>query len=146
MRSVNELICMDLHFCSIICALSLRGPAKNASSILPSMLDIFEANIAVNVIEMDHGVFAIRKFGAIQAAPGKMRGQLGDGDAVKLMLENMVRALLQIRIQRLKALEEPFRNFTQKHTTLAGWVYKNAVFDTNRKSLLRHISAEKGLK
>ena len=25
-------------------------------------------------------------------------------------------------------------------------VYKNAVFDTNRKSLLRHISAEKGLK
>ena len=25
-------------------------------------------------------------------------------------------------------------------------LYKNAVFDTNRKSLLRHISAEKGLK
>ena len=25
-------------------------------------------------------------------------------------------------------------------------VYKNAVFDTNRKSLLRHVSAEKGLK
>ena len=28
----------------------------------------------------------------------------------------------------------------------AGRVYKDAVFDTNRKSLLRHISAEKGLK
>lgn len=26
------------------------------------------------------------------------------------------------------------------------WVYKDANFDTNRKSLLRHISAEKGLK
>ena len=26
------------------------------------------------------------------------------------------------------------------------WIYKNAVFDTNRKRLLRHISAEKGLK
>ena len=25
-------------------------------------------------------------------------------------------------------------------------IYKNAVFDTNRKKLLRHISAEKGLK
>ena len=25
-------------------------------------------------------------------------------------------------------------------------IYKDAVFDTNRKSLLRHISAEKGLK
>nr|DAQ39138.1 MAG TPA: hypothetical protein [Caudoviricetes sp.] len=27
-----------------------------------------------------------------------------------------------------------------------GFIYKDAVFDTNRKSLLRHISAEKGLK
>ena len=26
------------------------------------------------------------------------------------------------------------------------YIYKDAVFDTNRKSLLRHISAEKGLK
>lgn len=29
---------------------------------------------------------------------------------------------------------------------IVGRVYKNANFDTNRKSLLRHISAEKGLK
>ena len=34
----------------------------------------------------------------------------------------------------------------QETTGSAGGVYKNAVFDTNRKSLLRHISAEKGLK
>ena len=31
-------------------------------------------------------------------------------------------------------------------TAAAGGVYKDADFDTNRKSLLRHISAEKGLK
>ena len=31
-------------------------------------------------------------------------------------------------------------------TASARRTYKNAVFDTNRKSLLRHISAEKGLK
>lgn len=31
-------------------------------------------------------------------------------------------------------------------TAAAGGVYKNAVFDTNRKSLLWHISVEKGLK
>ena len=80
--------------------------------LAPSMLDILESHIAVNVIEMDHGVFAVRKFGAIQAAPGKMRGQLRNGDAVKLMLKNMIRALLQIWVQRLEALEEPFRNFT----------------------------------
>ena len=36
--------------------------------------------------------------------------------------------------------------FQQQRTRAARRVYKNAVFDTNRKSLLRHISAEKGLK
>lgn len=34
----------------------------------------------------------------------------------------------------------------QKAAGAAAGIYKNAVFDTNRKSLLRHISAEKGLK
>lgn len=34
----------------------------------------------------------------------------------------------------------------EKVARAAGGVYKDAVFDTNRKSLLRHISAEKGLK
>ena len=58
--------------------------------LAPSMLDILESHIAVNVIEMDHGVFAIRKFGAVQAAPGKMRGQLGDGDTVKLVMKDVV--------------------------------------------------------
>ena len=89
----------------------LRGPTEYAFSVLPTVFDILEAHIAVNVIEMDHGVFAVRKFGAIQAATGKMRGQLGDGDAVKLMLENVIRALPQVRVQRLQPLEEPFRNF-----------------------------------
>ena len=89
----------------------LRGPTEYAFPVLPPALDILETHITVNVVEMDHGVFAIRKFGAIQAAPGKMRGQLRNGNTIKLMLENMVRALLQIRVQRLEALEEPFCNF-----------------------------------
>ena len=33
-----------------------------------------------------------------------------------------------------------------RFSTIIRRIYKNAVFDTNRKSLLRHISAEKGLK
>ena len=38
-------------------------------------------------------------------------------------------------------------NGLNKHTTrTATRVYKNAVFDTTEKSLLRHINAEKGLK
>ena len=43
-------------------------------------------------------------------------------------------------------LAQHFFHLQQQRTGAAGRVYKNAVFDTNRKSLLRHISAEEGLK
>ena len=43
------------------------------------------------------------------------------------------------------ALGSGFSNASYAICFAAGF-YKNAVFDTNRKSLLRHISAEKGLK
>ena len=43
-------------------------------------------------------------------------------------------------------LFQVFARRDQEAGGTAGRVYKNAVFDTNRKSLLRHISAEKGLK
>lgn len=36
--------------------------------------------------------------------------------------------------------------FRQEVARALGRIYKDAVFDTNRKSLLRHISAEKGMK
>ena len=43
-------------------------------------------------------------------------------------------------------LAQDLGGFQKQGPRTAGGVYKNAVFDTNRKSLLRHISAEKGLK
>ena len=127
---MNHFVCVCFQIVGTI-VLALGCTTENTSPVLPTVLDVLKTHIAVNVVEMDHGVLTVRKFGAIQAAPGEMRGQFRNGDAVKLMLENMIRALLQIRVQRLKTLEEPFRNFTQKHTTLAGWVYQDAIFDTS---------------
>ena len=118
---MNHFVCVSFQIVGAI-VLALGCTTENTSPVLPTMLDILETYIAINVVEMDHGVLAVRKFGAIQAAPGEMRGQLRNGNTIKLMFENMIRALLQIRVQRFKTLEEPFRNFTQKHTTLAGWV------------------------
>lgn len=107
---MNHFICVCFQIISSV-VFFLGGPTEYAFPVLPPVLDVLKTHIAVNVVEMDHGVFAVRKFGAIQAAPGKVRGQLRNGNAVKLMFENMIRALLQIRVQRLKTLEEPFRNF-----------------------------------
>lgn len=43
-------------------------------------------------------------------------------------------------------LLQRFQPACEEAAGAAGEIYKDAVFDTNRKSLLRHISAEKGLK
>lgn len=61
-------------------------------------------------------------------------------------MENMVDSFLQIRELRFQTDNQPFCDLPQKHSRFAGRIYKDAVFDTNRKSLLRRISAEKGLK
>jgi hypothetical protein len=61
-------------------------------------------------------------------------------------MENVVDAFLQVGYLRLQPGDEPFCNFTQEHSRLAGRVYVLTVFDTNRKSLPRQQCAEKGLK
>ena len=49
-----------------------------------------------------------------------------------------------------KAVDEAVRPLEkmleEKRASMRIKVYKDAIFDTSRKSLLRHISAEKGLK
>jgi hypothetical protein len=117
-----------------------------AFPVYPAMLYISVPNISLGIIELRDGKFAIRVFGAIYAAPGEQARQFRDGNGVKLFMKDMVDALLQVWDLRLKAHNQALGDLTQKYSCLTGRVYKNAVFDTNRKSLLRHISAEKGLK
>ncbi len=110
---MNKFIGMGFQIITTLCfaVFAFNSSAKNAFSIPPAMLDRFKPNISVNRIKLRDRIPTVRKFGAIQAAPRKMRGQLRNGNAIKLMLKNMIRALLQIRVQRLEALEEPFCNF-----------------------------------
>ena len=65
---------------------------------------------------------------------------------MKLFVKDVVNAFLQIWDFTLQPDQQPLGDFTQEHAGFTRRVYKDAVFDTNRKSLLRHISAEKGLK
>lgn len=54
--------------------------------------------------------------------------------------------LLPVKAVTDGVLAKHLFGFQQQRPRPARGVYKNVVFDTNRKSLLRHISAEKGLK
>ena len=126
--------------------LALRRPAEYAPPVLPPVPYIFEPYIAVYGIKPRDRIVAVRSLRAVKASPRQVRGKLGYRYSEKLTLENVVGSLLQIGKNRFKPFYQPFCDLAKKNSALAGRVYKGAVFDTNRKSLLRHTSAEKGLK
>ena len=59
---------------------------------------------------------------------------------LSLFADNLAQPLLDLRVIDVIVIDPALV------AGVVGRIYKNAVFDTNRKSLLRHISAEKGLK
>ena len=83
---------------------------------------IFEPHIALHVLEMTDRISAVGVLAAIQAAAGKQAGQFGDGDAVQLMLENMIDALLQIGDFVLQPHQQALGDFPQEHAAFAGGV------------------------
>ncbi len=56
-----------------------------------------------------------------------MGGELGDGDAEELMLENVVDALLQIRIDGFQSLQETLGDLAQEDAALAGRIEERCV-------------------
>ena len=149
----------------------LRRPAEYAFFVLPAVPYALVAYIPARVVEPGNGVFAVGIFGAVDAPAGQKACKLRNGDAEELFMENMVQRALQLflkfflfgcqrfaeallRIHGLDPLlpagqqpiKQPLGDLPQEHAGFAGGIYKNANFDTNRKSLIRHISAEKGLK
>lgn len=146
----------------------LRRPAEYAFFVLPAVLYAFVAYIPARVVEPGNGVFAVGIFGAVNAPAGQKARKLRNGDAEELFMENMIQRALQLFLKRFlfgcqrfaEALfriyglnpllpagqlpvKQPLGDLPQEHAGFAGGVYKNAVFDTNRKSLLRHIRLKK---
>lgn len=55
--------------------------AEHALAVLPHMLRIFIADIALHISKATDRVFAVGVFRAVDAATGQQAGQLGDGNA-----------------------------------------------------------------
>lgn len=142
---MDQLIGVGLqHFVPVVLALGCA--AEDAFSVFPAVGNPLVANIALRIVKAGHRIHAVGVLAAIHTTTGEQAGQLGDGDTVKLVMKDVVNTLLQVGKDRLQSGQQPLGNLPQKDTAFAGRVYKDAIFDTNRKSLLRHISAEKGLK
>ena len=79
---------------------------------------------------MRNGIFAVGIFRAVHAPAGKQAGQLRDGNAIELLVEDVVHPLLQIGDLIFKPHPQPLGNFPQKYAGFAGSVYKDVIFDT----------------
>lgn len=91
------------------------------------MSDVLEADISGRGVKLSYGIVAVRSLGTIKAPAGKMRGQLRDGNAEELMLENMVDTFLQIRIDGFQSLQETLGDLTQEDAALAGRIEERCI-------------------
>ena len=110
------------------------------------MFNPMKPDIPLRIFKLTDGIRAVRILAAIDAAARQKRGQLGNGDTIELLMEDVVQTLLQIGNLVRQPADQALCNLAEEDTAFAGRVYQDLIFDTNRKSRLRHISAEKGLK
>lgn len=109
---------------------TLGCTAEQALAILPAVRYPLVPDIAAGVLKKRDGILAVGILGAVHTSPGEKAGQLGDCDAVELLVENVVDAFLQIRDFLFQSLNQAFGNFPQEHPGLTGRVSKVSVFDT----------------
>ena len=73
------------------------------------------------------GILAVGIFRAIDTAAVKQTGQLRDGNAEELLVEDVIHPLLQIGDLIFKPHQQPLGNFTQKYAGFAGRVKKRGI-------------------
>lgn len=76
---------------------TFRGTAEQALAVLPAMRYPLVPDIATGVLKKRDGILAVGILGTIHTSPGEKAGQLGDCDAIQLLVKNMIDAFLQIR-------------------------------------------------
>ena len=76
---------------------TLGCAAKQALAVLPAMRYPLVSDIAAGILKKRDGILAVGILGTIHTSPGEKAGQFCDGDAIQLLVKNVVDAFLQIR-------------------------------------------------
>jgi hypothetical protein len=116
----------------------LAGTAILALALHPCMSDVAIADVTILVVELRDAVFAAGILRAIETTAAHQRCQTGDGDAIKLMVHDVVDAFLQVGNLVGQALNQPFGNLSQKNATLCTRV-KELRVGTAKQLLRQHI-------
>ena len=119
---------------------ALGGAAENTFAVLPAVGNALETDVSlgVAVVKLCDGELAVGVLAAIHAAAGQKAGQLGDGDAIQLLLENMVNALLKVGDLGLQALEQTLGDLPEVDAGFAGGIQEGNI-RVGEKLLGEHI-------
>ena len=131
---MDKLVCVCFQFISAL-ILALRGAAEYAFAILPGVLDALIADIALGIVKMRYRELTVGVFGAVYATAREQAGQFGNGNAIQLLMENVIQPVLQVWHLRLPAYNQALGDLSQKHTRFAGRVQEGGIWVP--KQLLR---------
>ena len=87
------LISMGFQFIPSL-VFTFRCAAEQALAVLPAVRDPLISDVAAGVLKKRDGILAVGIFGTIHTSPGEKAGQLGDCDAIQLLVKNMVDSFL----------------------------------------------------
>ncbi len=119
---MDELVGVGFEFLAALIVGLVRS-AEGAAAVDPVVFDAFEADVAFGGVEgLADGILAVGGLGAVDRAAREQRGQFRDGETVKLVLEDMVDALLPVGDAPFQADVEALGDLAQEDTRLAAGI------------------------
>ena len=100
-----ELVSVSFQ-CFALAVAFIRRTAVFAAVVHPRVLDGAMTHVALGTIELRHAESPVGELAAVQAAARKQTRELGDRDAIKLFVHDVLDAFMQVGVHVLKPLDE----------------------------------------
>ena len=134
---MNKLVSVGLQIVTSVIDF-LAGSAILALALHPCMSDVAIADVAILIVELRDAVLAAGTLRAVETAAAHHRGQAGDGDAVELVMHDVVDTRLQVGNRVGQALNQPLGNLTEEDAALGARI-QELRFGTAEEFLRQHI-------
>ncbi len=134
---MNKLISMGFHIIASVINI-LAGSTILALALRPRVLDVTIADVACLVVELRDAILAASTLRTVETTAAHHGGQTSDGDTIKLVVHDVVDALLQVWNRVCQAFNQPFCNLSQKDAALRAGV-KELGIRTPKQLLWQHV-------
>ena len=116
----------------------LAGSAIQALALRPFVSDVTIADVACLVVELRDAILAAGTLRTVETTAAHHGGQTSDGDTIKLVMHNVVDALLKVWNRVCQAFYQSLGNLSQKDAALRAGVKELGV-RTLEQFLWQHV-------